>query len=133
VAIASILLLALRPETVLDRFQTWRMACNLWLSQPLFGHGPGASLLLLGENHADSLPLTILIEQGAIGLLAFVWSVVVIIPMFGKPGTPARVALLATLLHQTVDATFYMPGVALLSGAVLGVLVAHQGEAHEIQ
>lgn len=131
VAVATVLAIAMRPETVVDRLQTWRMACELWLVHPLLGHGPGASLLLLGENHADSLLLTVLMEQGALGLLAVCWVGVVILRMaFGPQGNPARLALLALGLHNLIDATLYMPGVAMLGGAALGILSAHQ-ETHE--
>jgi len=125
----SLVAVAARPATVLDRLETWRVACTLWLQHPLLGNGPGASIYLLRENHADSLLVTVLLEQGALGLFAVVWSGVVIIRMcFSSPGTPARLALLAFGVHQLIDATLYMPGVAIVAGAALGLLTLRADE-----
>jgi len=133
VGVIAITLVAIvaRPATVIDRLETWRAACVMWLNHPLLGHGPGASLRLLGDNHADSLLITVLLENGALGLLAVVWLGVEVVRLcFSHHGTPARLALLAFGLHQVVDATLYMPGLAMLAGAALGLLTVHDDEVN---
>ena len=122
----TLVVMAARPATVWDRLATWRAACSLWVQHPLSGHGSGASLSLLSDNHADSLLVTVLMEQGAPGLLALVYLGVVITRLcFGPQGTPARLALLAFMLTQTVDATLYLPFTALFAGANMALLVRH--------
>lgn len=128
----TLVALAARPATVIDRLATWRVACSLWAQHPLTGHGPGASLSVLSDNHADSLLVTVLMEQGAPGLLALVYLGVIITRLcFGPQGTPARLALLAFMLTQTVDATLYLPFTALFAGANVALLVRHEESLHE--
>lgn len=122
----TLVVMAARPATVWDRLATWRAACTWWIQQPLAGYGLGASLNLLGDNHADSLLVTVLLEQGAPGLLALIYLGVVLTRLcFGPQGTPARLALLGFMLSQMVDATLYLPFTAMFAGANLALLVRH--------
>lgn len=115
--------MAVRPQTLLKRLETWQTACALWLGRPVTGHGPGASLLLLGQNHADSLAVTILLEQGALGLFALCWVGVASMQQALKRGGLSGMSILAFSIHQATDATVYMPFVAMVAGAALGCLV----------
>jgi len=125
VSVALVVLVAalvwLRPRTVVNRLVTWQAAARLWLQRPVLGWGPWASRSLIAGDHADSAVFTLLLETGALGLFAFVYSAVALTrAALDSPGNRARLAVLAWLVHQTVDWTL----VFLLVVIALGVNVA---------
>ncbi len=57
-----------------DRLAFYRQAVEMWLSSPLFGHGPSSYFYAMPSGfstfHAHCLPLTVLAEAGLVGLAA---------------------------------------------------------------
>lgn len=111
--LAAVGLWGLRPETVANRFGTWREAVGLWAQKPLLGWGPGCYTLLarneLQHPHADNLLLTVAAEQGLVGLAAWIWLIVAAGQLAVQSQDPARFSLLAIGVHQLFDNTLFWP------------------------
>jgi hypothetical protein len=119
--IAVAVAVAIRPGSVLVRWGELQSGINLWLQRPLTGWGPGAAPYLLGPGriHFDCGPLSILVEMGLIGLIA--WGVLVFDAARRLTPGPARWALLAWLISQAADDTLWWPWVLLAVGANIGL------------
>jgi len=109
-----------RPSTVRKRLATWVEAGRLFLARPLVGWGPGCYPLLAHADpdrpHADSLPLTIAVETGLVGLAAWGWLAVWAARAARHSEDPVRWALVAFAAHNVVDNTiiWYWPGIATM-------------------
>lgn len=124
--IGGVVIAALQPATSQARLDHWKVALYLFEQRPLFGFGPGtypSASTINDQNHADNLMLTVMVEMGAVGW-AFVFAVIfeTVSKIFDTSGNPARMALLAWLLHNLVDCTPYFPLVAALFAANLALL-----------
>jgi hypothetical protein len=122
VAVASMFV---RPGTIVARLDHWREALRLFAASPLFGWGPGNYINVSDipfQNHADNALLSLLAEQGLVGLLALIPLGIVIVRRWRFANELTRLVLLATLLHNLVDDTWLQPWPAVLLGLNLAML-----------
>lgn len=112
-AAAAAALVWLRPGTVAVRFDDWHAAMDLWLAHPVLGAGTGAYWTAGRAEHANSLPLTLLAENGLLGLAALGWLAVAVARLVR--GYTEGWALLAWALSELTDATLYFPWTGLLA------------------
>lgn len=131
--IAGVVISTLQPETTAARLEHWRVAWHLAEQRPWFGFGPGAYpavSTIPGQNHADSFPLTMIVEIGIVGW-AFLFNAIfeIAYKIFDTSGNPARMALLAWLLHNLVDCTLYFPLAAALLAANVALLWRWHGSS----
>ena len=123
--LVSVLLVLMRPGTILARFDHWAEALRLFAASPLIGWGPGSYVdvsRIPWQNHADNALLTVLSEQGLVGLLALIPLGIVIARRWRLGSELTRLVLLATLLHNLVDDTWLQPWPAILLGLNLAML-----------
>lgn len=107
----------LRLETVLDRTRTHAFSITQWSHSPLIGWGSGSyAVLNNGKEHSDSMPLTIAVEGGVLGLAVYAW---VVWMLWSEP--TARPMLVAVGIHGLVDYTLFWPWVAVFFGAILAI------------
>jgi O-antigen ligase len=121
-----IVLSAARWPTVENRFESWGEAARLFAERPVLGWGVGSyptvNRLHPGGEHADSLPLTILAEQGIIGAGLWAWLIVAIAQHAARSQSNARWGLLALGIQQLADATAIFPFPSLGIGILLSQL-----------
>lgn len=120
------ILVGVRTDTVLSRMQHWLEALRLFAASPMLGWGPSNYINVSRipfQNHADSALLTILAEQGVVGLIALAPLMVVIVLRW-RTGGPilVRLMLLALLVQNLFDDTWLGPWPAMLLGLNLAVL-----------
>lgn len=124
--VSGVILAALRPETTNARLAHWSVAWSLTKERPSFGFGPGtypAVSAVADQNHADSLLLTSFVEMGMLGSsVLIVWMIETAFRVFETSGNPARMALLAWMLHNLVDCTLHFPLAAVLLAANVALL-----------
>ena len=111
----------LRWATVRDRIMTWMLGLRLFAAHPWVGLGPGASVLL-GRDHWDSAPLTIAVEMGLVGLIAFAVLSAGLTRIAWRSRSPARWALLALAVQNMADDTWLWPATAILLGITLSLM-----------
>jgi len=108
------------------RIVFWREALELFFARPAMGWGLGSYLkraLSPNQNHANSLPFTMLAELGIIGALLYVMlGMNVLRCIFTTKDTPARLAVLIWLLHNLVDCTLWFPAVGVILAINLALL-----------
>lgn len=137
-----------------QRTDIWAGSLDLALDHPVVGVGlanfpayaPSYGILEDGTRepflHAHNLPLNIVAELGALGLVAFVWMTVNLLAMLGRTalgGTDQRslyaVGLLgsfaAVSLHGIADYLFSLNVLAAILFVVLGCAVAVGAAQHE--
>jgi hypothetical protein len=136
-AAALITVVALRPdvtrlEPVALRIDNWRTA--LWLSGSSPASGVGLSSfaqagqrmpLVVGNRpaHAHSLPLEVLAELGPVGLAGFALAAVGLVGMLvvlWRRDRALAAALAVIPLHNLVDFSFFVSGVAVPWAVLLG-------------
>ena len=122
-----------RPHSVAIRLAIWATAARDFWTAPAFGLGLGA--FRWHEHwHAHNLLLHVAAEQGLVGLVAWaVFLVEVGRAILNKPGTPARLALAAFLLHHLVDVQVWMLGPGLLAAINLGLLGVHHRDTEDTE
>lgn len=121
----AVLLCWLRMPTIIARLEHWSDALQLFASKPLTGWGPGSYVKLIpGQAHADSAPLTLLAEQGLIGVAA----IMPLIYSVSSRGRLMSVPLLALLIQNVVDDTWGWAWVSLALGLNLALLYADKRE-----
>lgn len=72
-AVSSIGMWFMRPDTILWRFGVWLKALGLFALRPVTGWGPGTYMVASANPdapHAHNAALTIMAEQGMLGVLA---------------------------------------------------------------
>lgn len=115
-----------RPGTIVSRLDHWAEALRLFAASPVIGWGPGSYVdvsRIPWQNHADNALLTLLAEQGLVGVLALAPLAVVVVLRWRTSTSPlVRLALLACLLQNVVDDTWLQPWPALLLGLNLAML-----------
>jgi hypothetical protein len=124
-AVVGVLLVVMRPGTILARFDHWAEALRLFAASPWIGWGPGSYVdvsRIPWQNHADNALLTVLAEQGLVGLLVLIPLGIVIARRWRFGSELTRLVLLATLLHNLVDDTWLQPWPAILLGLNLAML-----------
>lgn len=124
-AVVGVLFILVRPATIMARFDHWAEALRLFAASPSVGWGPGSYIdvsRIPFQNHADNAFLTLLSEQGLIGVWALAPLAVVVVLRWRIGDPLVRLALAATLLHNLVDDTWLSPWPALLLGLNLALL-----------
>jgi len=130
IIIAGVIIAALQPATTIARLAHWEAAWDLWQRRVWVGWGPGSYLTVSpipDQNHADNLWLTVGAEMGSLGFaLVGTLTVYTLWHIFTTAGNPARMALLAWLMHQVVDCTLFFP----LVGALVAINMAFLWREH---
>ena len=124
-AVASALMICIRPGTVTARLDHWGEALRLWSAQPLTGWGASSYLSVShipAQVHADSAVLTLAAEQGWIGLLALAPLAVLVVRRYRTAPGWMRIGLLALFVQNLVDDTWLSPWPAILLGLNLGIM-----------
>ena len=122
-----------RPASSGIRLAIWYQAAVDFFRAPLWGVGLGA-FRWNQHWHAHNLLLHVAAEQGLVGLGAWaVFLVEVGRAILNKPGTPARLALAAFLLHHLVDVQVWMLGPGLLAAINLGLLGVHHRDTEDTE
>ncbi len=116
--LALALLVAMRPETVEHRLVDWTAALDLFWASHTAGAGTGAYWTTGRGEHADSLPMTILAEQGLLGLT--------LLGIIGLRSWRISPWLVAFMVAELTDATMLMPW----TGLVFGLAAAHLEGLH---
>jgi hypothetical protein len=141
--IAMVAVVVVRPdvaalEPVSLRFDNWRTGMWLWTTSPASGVGVAsfaqssqANPLEVGNRpaHAHSLPVEVLAElgpAGLIGILALGVGLVALIRRLWKDHPSLAVAIAVIPLHNLLDFSFFVSGVALPWAVLLGWAAAHQ-------
>lgn len=125
IMVAFGVLWAVRPTTVEVRIHEAQAAIGWFVQRPVLGWGPGATPALYNDAgiiHFDNAILTVLVELGLVGLIAYGLMVGNIAAKV-KPG-PARWGLLAWCVHQFFDDTLWWPWVFLALCANIGLGLA---------
>ncbi|WP_448956240.1 O-antigen ligase family protein [Labrys neptuniae] len=84
------------------RTRIWAVVLQLWSEQPLLGYGAGSAKYILPKNpalftaaaHAHNLYLNILFTGGAVGLLLFLWGLVLALRQAGQRRDHGTIALI---------------------------------------
>jgi O-antigen ligase len=124
-ALGAVLILAWRPGTITARLDHWAEALRLFAASPIVGWGPGNYIhvsTIPWQNHADNALLTVLAEQGLVGLLALIPLGIVVARRWRSANPLTQLVLMATALHNLVDDTWLQPWPALLLGLNLALL-----------
>ena len=119
--VVGIALLFLRPLTVGIRLENWRVAFELLKLSPWTGYGVGSTYTLFKLTHLDSLPVTLLLEFGVLGILPFLWLLWEIILLITRINSPHKHALTAFLLMHLAEAPLYFLATAIPFGVILGL------------
>jgi len=126
VLVLVVVLVAWRPGTITRRVEVWREAAGLWQQRPIWGWGYGAyselAVIEPDKAHADNAIITAFAETGLVGVAAWCGVVAVAITRGLRSTSPARWALLAWLLQQTVEDTLTWPLTAIAVGLNLALL-----------
>lgn len=124
--IAGSLIGVLQPATTQARLDHWQEAQRLAYERQWMGWGLGSYLersTIPDQNHADSLPFTIMAELGGIGFVLFVdCAYDTVRRIFITQNNPARLAVLIWGLHNIVDCTLWFPAVGVLLAVNLALL-----------
>lgn len=124
--IAGVAIAALQPATSAARLEHWQAAWDLWQARVWTGWGPGSYLVVSpipDQNHADNLWLTVGAEMGSLGFaLVGTLSLYILWRILHTAHNPARLAMLAWLMHQAIDCTLFFPMVGLAVALNLGLL-----------
>lgn len=128
----ALALIAMRPGSVVVRMAVWNEAANLVAARPITGWGAGAypqiSQVRPGKLHADSLPLAIAVERGALGLaLAAWWIRDATRRIAGMP----RWALVAFAVQNIADCTAFNPWAAIALGLVINLPHCEKSQSAE--
>jgi O-antigen ligase len=106
------------------RLDYWEAAWKIFLSSPLFGTGPG-NFNLVHSRYAHNSWLQLAAEAGLPALAAFIWLAWTALTGMWKRGGTRRVMLLTAaavfLSHNLVDFSFFLPELALLWWALIGL------------
>jgi hypothetical protein len=115
----------LRPGTFFGRVDLWRAGFDLFMSQPLFGHGTGTYLALAknGMATAHNAVLTIAAENGLIGLCVFILWVITTSTLVMRSSHVMKYGLLAFSVQQMVDDQWLHPVTAILLGMVIAICI----------
>lgn len=119
------MLIGIRTETIGVRLEHWAEALRLWSLSPLAGWGTSSYLFVSripDQVHADSAPLTLLAEQGLIGVAALAPLVVLAARRFRSAPVLMRMCLIAFVCQNLVDDTWLSPWPALLLGLNIGLM-----------
>ncbi|MBI5950205.1 MAG: O-antigen ligase family protein [Chloroflexi bacterium] len=116
---------AVRPGTFFWRMDAWGEAFNIFLSNPLLGVGTGNYITYAasGMSIAHNAALTILAENGLIGLAVFAAWLIPVVVMVARSKSTAKYSLLAFAVQQIVDDQWLHPVSAILLGMVLALCI----------
>jgi len=134
---------------VSGRGELWRGAWRMVMDRPWLGAGPGNfgtefthyQTGAVFSNYAHNTYLQAAVEQGVLGLMAFLGTMVAVLAWSWRRvraeqgGGPAWLrlglvgGLAAFIVHNTVDYTWYIPGVAISFWIVAGLAVSSDKEA----
>jgi hypothetical protein len=143
-AMATSAVVLLRPdvmalEPVSLRLDNWQTGVWLWSTSPVSGVGVAsfaqasqANPLSVGNQpaHAHSLPFEALAELGPVGLIAVILAGVWVVGLIGRLWRTNRAMALSIAvvpLHNLVDFSAFVSGVALPWAVLVGWAVASQG------
>jgi len=124
------LLLIMRPETAAWRIIAWRQAIELWQEAPIFGQGTGIYRELGILDTAHNAVLTILAENGIVGVFVFVLWLKKIASRVAASASPAKWWLLAFAIQNLVDDTWTHPITALVLGLALALACHLKDESY---
>ena len=137
---------------VSGRVELWRGAWRMFLDRPWLGVGPGNfgteftryQAGAVFSNYAHNTYLQVAVEQGVLGLIAFLATMAAVLAWSwrrvrenqGGGQTLLRLGLVgglaAFIVHNAVDYTWYIPGVAVSFWIIAGLAVASEREAANV-
>lgn len=133
----------IRPGTMLSRVDYWREGVALFAAQPLTGWGSSSYSTSLdsdsaeaqkmnaitertGMPHAHNALVTIMAENGLVGLAAFGGMAAGVFALVRRSRSPARWGLLAFWAQQLFDDQWLHPVTAVLLGLAIGTCLFEQ-------
>jgi O-antigen ligase len=120
-----------RPAfSTLMRLNYWKETLQIIKLHPFLGIGPG-NLNLTYSRYAHNSYLQLWAETGISGIIAFLWLIITMLKLGFKDINAGQAkaqtayllcAILAFIIHNFMDFTFFLPEVSLIWWAILGCL-----------